>query len=255
MKNILLFCFCFLLIKDVYSNEYVLHNIQKQTTIVYDYELWDSDVNSRMIVKLNNHKYRESVIKGDNIGIFALSLNPGTYYSSFEIEGYGKHYFETYQVNGNLLYGENHLQDIIIKKDWKEIDKKTFKIDKKGEIDILSSINGISNNSNMSIVIELDGKEILNKITHKNSFRYKDKLNVEEGIHNLVIKGKSDNIVCVCPSINDGYEYSNFLGIIINKDNTKKLKYNETNKNIKFVLELNNNMNSLSYKNYETISI
>ena len=187
-----------------------------------------------MSVIINKNKYRESTIVPYQKGYFPLYLKPGYYEIGYEIDGlYQDIYFDTSSEDGQLVYGQNSLRDVIIKDEWILLNKLYYYSKDKHTLNIYSMINYLQNKFiQTDINIFLNDKLIINKVNYNDYFsNHYTQIN-NEGFHYISMYAKSNSTICSCPSSKNGYYQNRNLVATINpyKEN-KSVKYKD-NQNI-----------------------
>jgi hypothetical protein len=173
--------------------------------------------------KINNIRYRESINP-----IFALeSSNKWATISENNIANY----------QGNVIYGNNQLKDILIQTTWTKIDYAYIFNDSPNIYHILASTK-INTNHNIDYKI-MDNNNILwnTRNLNLNHFNY---YLLESGFHNISIWAKANNPVCLCCSKNKGF--TNSYQLAIWKEDTDKQ------------IDIYNNSVDLDVLNYNLIS-
>lgn len=140
---------------------------------------------------IDNKKYREAINP-----IFAFGFKKTSIYISEKP-------IATYL--GNIYYGQNQLQNIIFRNNiWKPIDKIYISSEQEQIIYILASTFGLRQSMHYKITV--------NNITIANPYMknldYFNNITVRRGEHIIMLWGKSNTPIGLCPSTGKGYSMS-----------------------------------------------
>ena len=134
----------FLLPLLVISNE--SYYISNPSILLVDYYFSSSNTDSRMIITINNNRYRESTVIPSQQGYYPIYLQTGKYFIGYQIEGsYEDVYFKSSLEEGQLFYGTNTLDDIVIKDNWILLDQLNYYYNIKHQLNIYTMLNYIQN--------------------------------------------------------------------------------------------------------------
>lgn len=190
---------------------------------------------------INKARYRESINS-----FFVLNFKPGTYTVS------EKPYS---QFSGSISYGNKLLKNTILKNNkWTMIDTVNFKLIKKNTVNILSTIS-----------LNYKHSDVVYKLIHNNEIiEISDNLNklftkiYDKGYHTITLLGKSNDVVCVCPTFEDGYLNSYQLAVWWSKpenNNENKTIHIKNKEILQNIIILNSTKNISDNNNYTTVSV
>ena len=183
-----------LIINIIYTNSDNQIDIKKKSVLIFK--------PNKNEFRVNNIKYREGINP-----IFALNFRPGIYNVSEN----------PLQINnGWAKYGNNYFKDILIKNDWKTIDKINIYLHKNANINIIASAYypHFYNNSKLN--------RIEYKIYHNNNqlywskyhtFDYIGKYKFNMGEHLFTFMAKTNDIACLCPTIGTGFNSGHHFAV------------------------------------------
>jgi len=176
--------------------------------------------------------YRESSLIPNNKGIFSIYLKKGFYNILFSENIIYKYFLE----KGNKIKDNDYLNDIVIKNNsWNLIKNINYYTNKKKIIKISSMINFNYKfkNLNYKFKIKINNKIIYNKLLTVPVFNfYSENIELNKNYYNIsFLIFPINNILCSCPTYNDGFFYGRHFTIFEKEFDNLNKKLIKDNKN------------------------
>ena len=194
-----------LILNIIYTNSDKQIEIKKRSVLIFR--------PNKNEFRINNIKYREGINP-----IFALNFRPGIYNVSenpIQIK------------NGWAKYGNNYLKNILVKNNWKTIDKIKLNLNKNSIVNVIASAN------KPYFYNQSKNNKIEYKIYHNNNqlywskyktIDYIGKYNINKGIHLFTFMVKTNDIACLCPTIGTGFDSGHHFAIWKNSIEEEKVR-------------------------------
>ncbi len=179
---------------------------------------FDSDYhNSKMILTIDNHKYRETVTYPNLDTFFAIPVNKNNYNILYYYDDSHMNPQLTYKYSeGLVIDSQINYKDIIIKNNKVSLFDNQYYYHKKHILNIylLITLKPLDlNQDNLNLETYFNGELIKNNIMTpiNNGISYNLELNGNSGYNNLNISANTNGIWCSCPSISNGYNNNKYV--------------------------------------------
>ena len=178
---------------------------------------FDSNYNSKMILTIDNHKYRETITYPNMETFFALPVDRNNYNISY----YHDNIYINSQINykyteGLIVDYKPTYNDILIKNNKVSLFNNNYYYDKNHilNVHLLITLKPLDlNQANLNLEMYFNNELIKNNIltSYNNGISYKLELEGKPGFNKINIDATTTGIWCSCPSIGDGYNNNKYI--------------------------------------------